>query len=792
MILRSLQTRIVVFFVLLLCALQVAGLALMNAANERIAKDQIAHELLVGERVFRRLVDQNSQQLSQAASVLAADFAFRSAIATRDEGTIASALNNHGRRINASVVMLAGLDKGMLADTLHSSTKQTTFPFPELIDAAQKNGRASDIVLIDAHPYQIVVVPVLAPIPIAWVAMGFIINDAVALDLHDLSGLQVSFLSRVGLDDWKVNASTLPLSTRGELSYGLVADGTSVALSIAGESYETLRSIIHRRGDVTIAAVLQRRLKEGLEPFNRLRDTLFALGLASIVLSIIGSVLIARGIARPIKGLADVARKVRDGDYSHKAEAGRADEIGDFASSFNHMLEGISERELKITRLAYEDTLTGLPNRAMFVDRLERAIQVSHRSKEPVIVLMLDLDRFKAINDSLGYAVGDEVLRDVAKRLRESLQDTEVLARFGGDVFAVLVSAGGVSRAQSVVALIEKALASPIVTKGQPIDLGVSMGMAVFPGHASDAASLIRHADIAMYVAKRTDAGFTAYEPEFDQDKSSQLSLLGELRTAVELDQLTLYYQPKVDLRSGASDSVEALVRWIHPQRGFIPPADFIPFAEQTGYIKIVTRWVLEHALKQSGEWHQRGIDVKLSVNLSARDLTNPDLISTIVELTKRYGIPPPLLCLEITESAVMEDTVRAQETLERLHNLGFRLSLDDFGTGHSSLVYIRRLPVKEMKIDRSFVRNMVTDKDDAVIVRSTIELGHNMGLRVVAEGVEDHASLMMLTKLGCDEAQGYFIAKPLPPDQYEAWLRNRRQLGEKLTESGFISDRRG
>ncbi|MBC8008246.1 MAG: EAL domain-containing protein [Prolixibacteraceae bacterium] len=790
MVFRSLQTRIIVFFVLLLCGLQGVALFLVSAANERIAKNQIAQELVVGERVFRRLLEQNSQQLAQAASVLAADFAFREAIATRDEGTIASVLGNHGRRINANVVMLADLDKKLLANSLHTTAQQGEFAFPELIDAAQQQGRAADTVLIDGRPYQIVIVPVLAPIPIAWVAMGFVIDDAVALDLQALSGLQVSFLSRSGRGNWTVHASTLPPASRGELADRLGAERATVTLPLAGEDFETRRSILHERDEKQIAAVLQRSLREGLAPFNRLRDTLIALALASVVLSVLGSVLIARGIAGPINRLAGVARKVRDGDYSQKAEAGRPDEIGDFAASFNHMIEGLFERESKILRLAYEDTLTGLPNRAMFINRLDQAIQNSRQNGEPVVVLMMDLNRFKPINDSLGHAVGDQVLQEVARRLRELLRESETVARFGGDEFAVSLPAGGMARAKNVVNQIERALATPILTQGQPIDLGASIGIAEFPGYAEDTATLIRHADIAMYVAKRNNTSFTPYEPEFDQGKPSQLSLLGELRSAVEEDQLMLYYQPKVDLRSGASDSVEALVRWVHPKRGFVSPIDFIPFAEQTGYIKAVTRWVLERALRQCGDWHMRGLDIKISVNMSARDLMNPELPAMVSELTARFKIPTPLLCLEITESAVMEDPVRAQETLNRLHKLGIRLSIDDFGTGHSSLAYIRRLPVKEMKIDRSFVRNMVTDKDDAVIVRSTIELGHNMGLKVVAEGVEDHGALMLLTKLGCDEAQGYFIAKPLPPDEYETWLRRRRAVGDKLTESGFIGDK--
>ena len=789
--LRSLQTRIVVFFVLLLSFVQVVAFVMVSAANERISKTQIARDLATGERVFRRLLAQNSEQLAQAASVLAADFAFREAIATRDQGTIVSVLGNHGRRINASVVMLADLQKKMLADTLHSDPGARNFPYPELIDTAQGKGKALDIVLIDGRPYQIVVVPVLAPIPIAWVAMGFVIDDTVALDLLALSALQVSFVSRTDGGAWNVHASTLPPAPRSQLVANLGGMQAAFTMPLGGEDYETLPSVLHQRGGIEIAAVLQRSLKESLAPFIQLRNTLLWLALSSVLLSLLGSVVIARGIARPIDRLAGVARKIRDGDYSQKADVVRQDEIGDLAESFNHMVEGIFERESKILRLAYEDTLTGLPNRAMFNNKLVEAIEASRRSGNPVNVLILNLDRFKPINDSLGHPVGDQVLQEVSRRLQQLLRGSEIAARFGGDEFAVLLPAGGAARAASVVQQTQRALETPIVAQGQPIDLSASIGVAAYPDHAEDVATLIRRADIAMYVAKRNNSGVVHYDPGFEHGKPSHLSLLGELRSAVEGDQLTLYYQPKVDLRTGASDSVEALVRWVHPERGFVSPIDFIPFAEQTGYIRAVTRWVLERALRQCGDWHVRGIDVKVSVNMSARDLMSTDLPEMVSTLAAKYGIPPPLICLEITESGVMEDPARALETLQRLHEIGVRLSIDDFGTGYSSLSYIRKLPVQEMKIDRSFVRNMVTDKDDRVIVSSTIELGHNIGLKVVAEGVEDHAALMLLTSLGCDEAQGYFIAKPLPPAEYEAWLARRKSVGGKLTESGFLSDKR-
>ncbi len=776
---HSLQARMVVFFVILLVSAQAVLVLLVNASGERIAKSRIAQELMVGERVFRRLIDQSNRRLGDAARILAADFGFRSAIATRDYGTILSVLGNHGDRIEANVVMLADLDRVLLADTLHPDRHSAVFPFPALIDAAQRERQATAIVLIDGKPYQVVVVPVLAPVPIAWVAMGFAIDDRVALDLQAVAGLQVSFLSQDKAGRWSLHASTLPAALRAEL---LTASGFAAGpdgpkfLELGGEAYEMLTPVLSDGRDGRVVAVLQRSLREGLEPFNRLRAILLALALISIGSSVVGSVLIARGISRPVNRLAAISRNIRDGDYSQRADVEGQDEIGDLAASFNHMLDGISTREAEILRLAYEDTLTALPNRAMFHDRLRQAVLTARRTGEPVSVMMLDLDRFKVVNDSLGHAAGDQVLREVASRLRGLLRDSDTVARLGGDEFAILLPTGTPERVTMVAQRILRVLEAPIVLEGQPVDIGGSLGVASFPLHDDDSDMLLRHADVAMYEAKRGNTGFAIYDPRYEEGRQTHLSLLGELRRAVENDELSLYYQPKIDLKTGAIRRVEALVRWIHPTRGFVPPIEFIPFAEQTGYIKRVTAWVVERAVQQAGIWHRDGLDIAISVNISTRDLMSNELVEWVTDLLARHAVPAEQLCLEITESGFMEDPARALETLGRLHGLGLRLSVDDFGTGYSSLVYLKKLPVQELKIDRSFVMNMVDDEDDATIVRSTIELGHNMGLEVVAEGVEDLAALEFLRRLDCDQVQGYYISKPLPTAQFEAWLEARRQ----------------
>ncbi len=784
MVFRSLETRIVVFFVVLLAVVQAAAFLVVSAANERIAKREVAQQLAVGERVFRRSLEQNGKQLSQAATVLAADFGFREAIATRDTGTIISVLNNHGARINATAVVLVGLDNNVLADTLHPEHAGQPFPFPELIGIAQERRQASGIVLVARQAYQLVVVPVLAPLPIAWIAMGFAIDDQLARDIQALTSLHVSFLSGSAGKGWRLDASTLPDAEKRSLvaSLGQLRPGNpmSAALTLGDQQYETRTLSLHKQGDAENIAVLHQSLKAALEPFSQLRDTLLKLALASILASVVGSILIGRSVIKPINRLAAIARRIRDGDYTLAADVKQQDEIGELASSFNHMREAISAREDKILRLAYQDTLTNLPNRALFADRLDLAIKAAERAKSKVTILMLDLDRFKHVNDTLGHQIGDVVLQKVGARLQALLRKSDTIARLGGDEFAIVLPNAGVAQAQEVVTTILTALETPLAIDGQPLDVRTSIGVASYPEHGRDPHTLVRHADVAMYVAKRGNKGHAVYHPDQHQPRQDHLTLLGELRRAVEQDELTLHYQPKVDLQNGTTTHAEALLRWVHPARGLVPPLDFIPFAEQTGYIRTITRWVIRKAIQQCKQWQDAGIGIAVSVNISARDLLNPELPELVAGHLAEYALDPQQLVLEITESGFMEDPALALEILRRFDKLGVKLSIDDYGTGYSSLSYIKKLPVHELKIDQSFVRNLARDKDDATIVKSTIDLGHNMGLTVVAEGVEDQDIWNLLRRLGCDYAQGYYMSKPLAAAQLESWLAANGVFGKR------------
>ena len=434
------------------------------------------------------------------------------------------------------------------------------------------------------------------------------------------------------------------------------------------------------------------------------------------------------------------------------------------------------QRQLELNaHAAVHDGLTGLPNRTLYGDRLQQGLlQVGREAGQPTVFLM-DLDGFKDVNDTLGHAAGDELLQEFAARLRQEVRSGDTLARLGGDEF-VIVAALQPHDVLPLISRIQAAVERPFSVRGLPIGLELSIGVAQHPEHGADVETLTRHADIAMYTAKRTRAGWAVYDAAMGDRDTGTLTIITELRRAIENAELVLHYQPKAAFETGEVNSVEALVRWQHPVRGLVLPSDFIPLAQQTTLITPLTRWVLDEALGQCRRWQDEGLVVAVAVNLAPRDLLDEQLPGYLKKLLKKWELAPTSVELEITESAVVSEPARA--VLERLGAMGVRLSIDDYGTGYSALDHIRRLPVNEIKIDRSFVARMLNSDDDAVIVRSTIELARSLGLDVVAEGVEDEETWASLKALGCDLAQGYALGRPVPADELAALVLSRQADG--------------
>ncbi len=438
-------------------------------------------------------------------------------------------------------------------------------------------------------------------------------------------------------------------------------------------------------------------------------------------------------------------------DEAQKAEAALAERLHQ-----SEVLNGALEHQ------ALHDLLTGLPNRTLLHQRVEQSIVAAAPSNASVALLVIDLDRFKEVNDTFGHQYGDLLLQQIGPRLSDVLQPEDTISRLGGDEFAVLLPGASAVRAEHVARKLLAALDRSFSISDISVDIGGSIGIALSPDHAADSDVLLRRADVAMYVAKRAGRGFALYSPDQDQHSPDRLAMVGDLRRAIDGDELTLHYQPKVSLRTNRCIGVEALIRWQHPQHGLIPPDQFIPLAERTGLIKNLSYWVLNAALKQARDWLAEGVDVPIAVNLSMRDLHDAELPDTVDRLLRHWQVEPRQLAVEITENGLMADPARALQTITGLRVMGIRIAIDDFGTGYSSLAYLKRLPVDELKIDRSFVRDLATDDDDLAIVRSTISLGHDLGLTIVAEGIEDAGTSDLLRRLGCDIAQGYFIGRPM------------------------------
>ena len=792
--LHSLESRVVTLFIGLLLILQLAGFVAIDSAIDRNARTAAEENLRINEKIFVRLLDQNAQKLIQGSIVLAKDYAFREAIGTHDTETIVSTLSNHGKRIGADLTMLVGLDRKISASTSTTLSLSLQESVTNLIRMAERSGSAATTAIVDGKPYQMVVVPVEAPVTISWIVMAIPIGKNIVNDMRELSMLQISLLTSGADQKWTTNVSTLSDEQALKLAQLVPAEAKNKLKSIHNleideDLYNAHIMPIASSDSISTIAILQLSVSQAIAPYKKLQRNLLILTVIGTIIASIISAITARRMTGPVRQLAETARRLGGGDYAAPITISRKDEIGDLALAFSTMREGIAQREKEISRLAYWDTLTNLPNRALFTDMLEQAITTAKLRHTECFILMMDLDRFKHVNDVMGHRFGDVLLNQVASRLLAELgAGATKPARLGGDEFAILLPSATREEAQELATRILLALEKPISIEDQTVDLGAGIGIAGFPEHAGDAVSLLSRAEVAMYAAKQSNNGAVTYSPAIDKTSQQSLSLLSELRAALEQQAFRLYVQPKVALNTGQVVAVEALVRWIHPERGFIFPDQFIPFAEQTGFIRQLTHWIMNEAAKTCHAWNTNGMHIKISVNISTRDLLDQELPGKFAHILEEHQVEPASFCLEITESAIMDDPVRAHQTLDKLHAMGMDLSIDDFGTGYSSLAYLKRLPVDELKIDKSFVLKMEKDIDDTKIVKSTIDLGHNMGLRVVAEGVENAEVMALLKDLGCDQAQGYFISRPMPATDMAQWLDNWNKQQADIMANQAIS----
>lgn len=765
---RGLVRRLALLSVGLLFLIQLAVQLVVHHSIQDSVRQNLQRELTADEKVWNRLVDQNAQRLLLGGSVLAADFGFRAAVSSGDADTIESALENHGARIGSTVTAFLDTEFRLRAVAHSNTTALSPQDISALGRALAQEGRQGRMALERGRVHQFVLVPVRAPLLMGWVLMGFVVDEPLANDMRALSGAQVVVLKQDaaglrGVVHATLDAGPLP---------ALVANSGTTELLPVGDDEFAVRKVALANASPGLDVYLLRSSVMASAEFARMKTVLLAIGGLGLVLFAIGSSLLAQRLSRPLHSLVADTERLGRGDYTRAVnDFGRQDEVGHLARSFDRMRLNIQASQAEVRQLAYWDRLTGLPNRAQFREALLNTAALPSAAGQTLAVVILDLDRFKHINDVLGYAFGDRVLQTVAKRLQCIAADNHAMAAcLGGGEFALMVQSPVEGQAQALAQSIHAAFLEPVSLDGHTVDLSAAMGIATLPEHAQDVDVLLGRAEVAMYVAKRKSLDVQVYAPSLDSTSAQTLSLLSELRKAIDDNQLSLFLQPKINLKNHRVAAAEALVRWNHPVRGMVQPMQFIPFAEQTGFVRFLTLWILESAARQ---WHSlQPADgmLRIAINLSTRDLMDLDFPRKMDELLDRYSVPRAGFCLEITESAIMDDPQRAENTLNQLSASGYKLSIDDFGTGYSSLAYLKRLPVSELKIDKSFVMGMQTDESDAKIVRSTIELAHNLGLTVVAEGVENAHIYALLASQGCDEAQGYFMSKPMVASEFGAW----------------------
>ncbi|WIX32952.1 EAL domain-containing protein [Salinicola sp. JS01] len=773
---------------IMLAVMVVAQLVAAIATLGTIHRDVMhkgGRELEVGLGVMRQLLDERGKQLRDSVGILTSDFGFKSAIASQDVGTLASVLANHGQRVGADMVLLAAPDGTIVASSHHAPG--TPMPFPRLWRQVRQAGEATGVVLQGQRPYQFVMLPVRAPNLIGWVGMGFLLDTPLAEEISRLTRLQVSFLvsgahraSGVPGDtagDMKgyvagalaqmppaaVSALRADLA-RGEYLHHSGVDARLDALLLASPLMTSEIPADADRGQVY--AVVEHSRADLLAVFQALGWRLAAIFAVTLALTALVAAFSARSMSRPLIRLAQVAQKIGRGEEVTEVPADRGGEIGLLGRTLVAMQRDIESRERQQREQVRRDQLTGLANRHSVQQDIAEAVAVG----EPFTLLRLSICGFRHINDTFGYAVGDQALRQLAKRLADCPAPVCHAYRLGGDEFLLLVDSAAIE--SRWLASLREELARPIELDHSPLRLQLVYGEVNFPAHGRSAPLLLRRAEVAMAMAKQQRLGYLRYVEGQDEKRLREMTLVRDLQLAAERGQLSMVYQPKIAAADGALVELEALMRWQHPEFGFIPPDEFITLAESAGIISQLTGWMLDTVCRQLAAWEaEAGLCLAVAVNLSAQDVIDPALPQRLDQALAAYGLDPSRLGLEVTESAIISDPEVSRRVLAELSQRGASTAIDDFGTGYSSLGQLKRLAVRQLKIDKSFILKLDQHSDDRIIVHSTIELGHNLGLEVVAEGVETDAARALLVELGCDYLQGYGISRPLPAAAVADWI---------------------
>lgn len=763
------QTKLTIVYIALFLAIMGIILFAFYRSVTSNVQLQTLNQLSASARIFEQVVNYRVETLGDSAEALAQDYGFRQAIATRDQPTVQSSLQNHIRRLEADVGAVIDIDGELVSAIVDGKPVPDMPPIGAALQAeAAEKGVATSLVAYNGSVYELVLTQVRAPVPVAWLAFGIELDAEAAVEIKNLSAidLEIAFIISEDGKDWDVTAATSQSSALSDFmnSHHMASRREFVHFTEHDYLFWRLPLGKEEAGE-EIAALLYYSLDIALAPYKPLVVTMVVVLAASLLLLVIGSLLVARGVTRPLRRLATAAQSIATGDYADEVPChSEGDEVADLTNSFNSMVGAVQERERRITYQAYHDTETNLPNRLMFEGW---ASEVAEKASS-FALFMVEIQQMQELRTVLNHQNINDLMVSVAERVAQ-VADARV-ARISTEAFAFII--GDAEEAETVASLVTNSFMTPFEVADIVLDAGVKMGIVKYPADGEDAGTLLRHAQGALDKARSLPGSFAWYDPERETAQKHRLSMMSELRVGLENGEVRFAYQPKLDLKSSKVTAVEALIRWISPTRGFVPPDEFIPLAEKTGDVHHITEWALKTAVAQAADWREKGLGLAVAVNLSTNDLLNRELPGRLLKLLKAHNLPPTLLKLEVTESAIMHDMARALEVLDMLSAMGIALSIDDYGTGYSSLSYIKKLPVGEIKIDKSFVLNLAKSEEDNILVRSTIDLGHNLGLSVTAEGVEDADSVERLREYGCDVLQGYHISRPLPAQELEAFLK--------------------
>jgi len=758
------RTKLLLLTIVPLAVAQIVTLiAVMRTVEQDIEADARA-SLTIGATVVNEFLAARTEQLRTSVSVLAADYGLKEATATGDAATIQSVLENHSRRVGADIAALVDLDGVLISSTLDPSVRNRVDVIQLIADASQRDIEST--ALVSDSAYHLFAVPLRAPVTIGYVVLGFTIDEAVTERIAGLTGLDVSIIHTSG----SFNTIIATQSTSPEhIDTSRNHDVVYMAQGSDDESLTIQTPFV--RGDTTVVVALQRSMREAMQPYIEARRALVAFGTVLLILVAIAGGWFSTTVASPLRTLGHAARRMISGDYNSTIHVKSDDEFGELASSFNAMQTAIAEREQRISHHALHDSLTDLPNRALVLKELTRMIEEARTTEEPIAILSMRIVRMNEISSTLGHNAADELIKMTARQLQANLKDGEFLGHTGTNEFVLVLPGHDIDDAFSYVDQIANLLGAGVKLGRINIVMQTEIGIASFPKHGSAANDLLRFASIARTEAEASKERLRVYQQGREDEFLKRLKIVNDLPSALRRGDIETWFQPKVSLPDAEVCGAEALVRWNHGELGFLGPDDFIPAAEQSGMIVELTRHVIESAVRQCRRWEDAGHALRVSANLSARDLLDEYLPYHVMQILREADLKATRLTLEVTESSIMDDLQRAIAVLELLRDLDVQISMDDFGTGHSSLAQLRNIPLHELKIDKSFIQTICDDSHNDAIVRTTVELAHGMNLDVVAEGVEDEATLRRIAGHGCQQAQGYFFAKPLSADDFVAWL---------------------